>query len=79
MGRKAFRKIMSTMFEYLNEHEVLFLDWIFLRRVCVLPGKPASHLVVCGSERPKKVTCEMMTKHAFSFPKNMHVCYNVIK
>lgn len=42
---------------------------MILRKACLLPWKPASNLVVRGSERHEEVICEIMTKHVFHFRK----------
>lgn len=45
------------------------MGWMILRKACLLPWKPASNLLVCGSERNEEVICEIMTKHVFHFRK----------
>lgn len=55
------------------------MGWVILRKIHLLSWKPASSLVICGSERHEEVIWEIMTKHVFPLQKDIHVCYHVIK
>lgn len=70
---ESFQENYVYLSEYLSEHKVLFLGWIILRRACLLLWKPASNLVVCGSERHEEVICEINDKTCF-FTSEKHAC-----